>query len=176
MLGEGELPISAVFDSLRSVNYEGYLSLELKSEWLSTLGSPDIVLPQFAGYASSFESVPSWQNKLYDNKAGTGKYIWKKESLIERTFSEVLDRVAEEFPDQEAFKYTTLDYTRTYAEFRDEVDVVARAFMAIGVKAGDHVAVWATNIPEWFLSYSGNAIICVILLCIGPCCQIHAQH
>ena len=173
LLGEGELPISAVFDSLRSVNYEGYLSLELKSEWLSTLGSPDIVLPQFAGYASSFESVPSWQNKLYDNKAGTGKYIWKKESLIERTFSEVLDRVAEEFPDQEAFKYTTLDYTRTYAEFRDEVDVVARAFMAIGVKAGDHVAVWATNIPEWFLSFWAVTKIGAVLVSMNTAYKIH---
>lgn len=173
LLGEGELPIRAVLDSLRSVNYEGYLSLELKSEWLNTLGSPDIVIPQFAGYASSFESVPSWQNKLYDNKAGTGKYIWKKETLIERTFSEVLDRVAEEFPDQEAFKYTTLDYTRTYSEFRDEVDIVARAFMAIGVKAGDHVAVWATNIPEWFLSFWAVTKIGAVLVSVNTAYKIH---
>lgn len=173
LLGEGELPIKSVFDSLRSVNYEGYMSLELMPEWLESLGSADIVLPQFAGYMSTFESVPSWQNNLYDNKAKTGKYIWKKETLIERTFSQVLDRVVEEFPDQTAFKYTTLDYTRTYTEFRDEVDVVARSLMALGVKAGDHVAVWATNVPEWYLSFWASAKIGAVLVTVNTAYKIH---
>ena len=55
--------------------------------------------------------------------------------------------MVEEFPDQYAFKYTTLDYTRTYAQFRDDVDACARAFVSMGVTAGTKVAVWATNIP-----------------------------
>ncbi len=173
LLGEGDLPIKGVFDSLRSVNYEGYMSLELMPEWLESLGSTDIVLPQFVGYMSTFESVPSWQNKLFDNKAGTGKYIWKKETLIERTFSQVLDRVVEEFPDQTAFKYTTLDYTRTYSEFRDEVDVVARSLMALGVKAGDHVAVWATNVPEWYLSFWATTKIGAVLVTVNTAYKIH---
>lgn len=173
LLGEGDLPIKDVFDSLRSVNYEGYISLELLPEWLESLGSTDIVLPQFVGYMSAFESVPSWQNSLYDNKRGTGKYIWKKETLIERTFSQVLDRVVEEFPDQTAFKYTTLDYTRTYAEFRAEVDVVARALMALGVKAGDHVAVWATNVPEWYLTFWATTKIGAVLVTVNTAYKIH---
>ncbi len=173
LLGEGDLPLQSVFDSLRSVNYEGYLSLELKENQLGTLGLLDIVLPQFAGYASAFESVPSWQNKLYDNKSGTGKFIWKKEQLIERTFPEVLNRVAEEFPDQIAFKFTTLDYTRTYAEFKDEVDEAARALMAIGVKAGDHVAVWATNIPEWYLTFWATTKIGAVLVTMNTAYKIH---
>ena len=173
LLGEGNLPIRSVFDSLRSVNYEGFLSLELKRTQLGALGDLDIVLPQFAGYASSFESVPSWQNKLYDNKTKTGKYIWKKEQLIERTFPEVLDRVAEEFPDQVAFKYTTLDYTRTYSEFKDEVNEAARALMAIGVKAGDHVAVWATNIPEWYVTFWATTKIGAVLVTMNTAYKIH---
>lgn len=119
LLGEGELPLKDIFDSLRAINYEGYMSLELMPEWIESLGDTEIVLPQFASYMSTFESVPSWQNNLYDNKRKTGKYIWKKETLIERTFSQMLDKVVEEFPDQIAFKFTTLDYTRTYREFRD---------------------------------------------------------
>ena len=173
LLGEGDLPIKKVFDSLRSINYDGFISLELMQEWLETLGDAEIVLPQFAGYMSSFESVPSWQNKLFDNKRKTGKFIWEKETLIERTFSQVLDKVVEEFPDQIAFKYTTLDYTRTYSEFRDEVDKVARALMAIGVGKGDHVAVWATNVPEWYLTFWATTKIGAVLVTVNTAYKIH---
>ncbi len=173
LLGEGDLPIKQVFDSLRSINYEGFISLELLPSWLESLGDENIVLPQFVSYMGSFESVPSWQNKLYDNKRKTGKFIWEKEKLIERTFSQVLDRVVEEFPDQLAFKYTTLDYTRTYSEFRAEVDVVARALMSLGVKAGDHVAVWATNVPEWYLTFWATTKIGAVLVTVNTAYKIH---
>lgn len=56
-----------------------------------------------------------------------GKYVWEKYSLIDLTFSQVLDQMVEEFPDQYAFRFTTLDYTRTYSQFRDDVDHFARA-------------------------------------------------
>ncbi|MCQ2387684.1 MAG: AMP-binding protein, partial [Clostridia bacterium] len=173
LLGEGDLPIKSAFESLRSINYDGYLSLELIPKWLESLGDADIVIPQFASYMSIFEDVPSWQNKLYDNKSKTGKYIWKKESLIEKTFPQVLDRLVEEFPDQYAFKYTTLDYTRTYSEFRDEVDIVARALISVGVKAGDHVAVWATNIPEWYLTFWATTKIGAVLVTVNTAYKIH---
>ena len=42
---------------------------------------------------------------LYWNNTHTGKYVWKKEALIDCTFPQVLDRMVEEFPDQYAFKY-----------------------------------------------------------------------
>ena len=173
LLGEGDLPIKDVFNTLRSINYEGYMSLELLPSWLESLGDADIILPQFASYMSTFESVPSWQSNLYDNNTKTGKYIWKKETLIERTFSQVLDKVVEEFPDQIAFKYTTLDYTRTYSEFRDEVDIVARSLMALGVKAGDHVAMWATNVPEWYLTFWATTKIGAVLVTVNTAYKIH---
>ena len=173
LLGEGDLPIKNVFSSLSSINYEGYASLELMPMWLESLGDMDIILPQFTSYMGTFESVPSWQSTLYDNNAKTGKYVWKKETLIERTFSQVLDKMVEEFPDQLAFRYTTLDYTRTYSEFRDEVDVVARSLMALGVKAGDHVAVWATNVPEWYLTFWATAKIGAVLVTVNTAYKIH---
>lgn len=74
------------------------------------------------------------RDHLYSNKAGTGKFVWKKDILVDKTFSQVLDKMVEEFPDQLAFKYTTMDYTRTYSEFRDDVDTFARALVSLGVK------------------------------------------
>jgi fatty-acyl-CoA synthase len=43
----------------------------------------------------------------------------------------------------------------TYRELNTEVDRVAKALMAAGVKPGDHVAVWMVNRPEWvFLQFA----------------------
>ena len=173
LLGEGDLPLKEVFKSLRSINYENFISLELYPKDLEELGDAEIVIPQFAGYMSGFETAPSWRSGLYDNKAKTGKYIWEKETLIDCTFPQVLDRVVKEFPDQIAFKYTTLDYTRTYSEFRDEVDVVARALMSVGVGKGDHVAVWATNVPEWHLTFWATIKIGAVLVTMNTAYKIH---
>ena len=173
LMGEGIIPVSDICETLRTVNYEGFVSLEIPKDALGTLGDLEIVLPQFANFMSSFDVAPSWRSSLYDNKAKTGKYIWEKETLIDLTFPQVLDRVAEEFPDQYAFKYTTLDYTRTYSEFRDEVNKVARALMAIGVKSGDHVAVWATNVPEWYLTFWATIKIGAVLVTVNTAYKIH---
>ena len=81
--------------------------------------------------------------------------------------------MVKEFPDQIAFKYTTLDYTRTYSEFRDEVDVVARALMSVGVKKGDHVAMWATNVPEWYLTFWATIKIGAVLVTVNTAYKIH---
>ena len=104
-------------------------------------------------YMNRFESPRTLKKPLHFNRRHTGRYVWTKDALIDCTFSKVLDRMVEEFPDQYAFKYTTLDYTRTYSEFRDDVDEFCRSLIALGVKAGSHVAVWATNIPQWYIAF-----------------------
>ncbi|MDA3038876.1 MAG: long-chain fatty acid--CoA ligase, partial [Actinomycetota bacterium] len=37
----------------------------------------------------------------------------------------------------------------TYRQFTADVDRVAKGLMALGIKPGDHVALWMTNRPEW---------------------------
>jgi len=81
--------------------------------------------------------------------------------------------MVEEFPDQYAFRYTTLDYTRTYSQFRDDVDKFARSLIALGVKRGDHVAVWATNIPQWFVTFWATTKIGAVLVTVNTAYKIH---
>ena len=129
LIGEGTMPISDVMRALSSVNYGAFISLEWKPEWLEDLQDPEVIFPYFINYMSRFHSTRDMKKSLYFNHDGTGQYVWKKDELIDLTFSQVLDRVADEFPDQYCFKYTTLDYTRTYAEFREEVDRFARSLV-----------------------------------------------
>ncbi|MCU7548728.1 AMP-binding protein [Chitinophagaceae bacterium LB-8] len=99
--------------------------------------------------------------------------MWPKETLIDDTFADVLDRVCKEFPDQYAFRYTDLDYTRTYTEFRKDVDRFARGLIAIGVNKGDHVAIWATNVPAWFITFWATTKIGAVLVTMNTAYKIH---
>ncbi len=47
------------------------------------------------------------------------------------------------------------DRRLTYAELAPEVDRYARGFVAIGVEAGERVAIWAPNCAEWMLAALG---------------------
>ena len=136
MMGEGDIPIDDMMMALRSINYEGYVSLEWVKRWAPDLSDAGIVFPHYANFMSRYTEKRAIKSHLFENAAKTGKYVWEKESLIDLTFPQVLDRMVDEFPDQYAFRYTTMDYTRTYSEFRDDVDTFARALIAIGVKPG----------------------------------------
>ncbi len=173
LIGEGEMPIEEMMLGLRSVNYDGFISLEWHPEWCKELDDMEIIFAQFVNFMKQFADTRGSDNSLYYNRAHTGKYVWEKDRLIDATFSEVLDRMVEEFPDQYAFKYTTLDYTRTYSEFRDDVDEFARALVALGVKAGSHVAVWATNIPQWFIAFWATVKLGAVLVTVNTAYKIH---
>ena len=173
LIGEGTMPIEDIMRALSSVNYDAFISLELKPEWQSDLSDPEVIFPYFVNYMSRFHSTRDMKKSLYFNHDGTGQYIWKRDELINMTFSEVLDRVAEEFPDQYCFKYTTLDYTRTYAQFREDVDRFARALVSLGVKAGSKVAVWATNLPAWYITFWATVKLGAVLVTVNTAYKIH---
>ncbi len=172
LLGEGQLPIADMMSALRSVNYDGFLSLVFDPAWCPELSDMEMILSQFAGVIRSFGDPARREKTFYYNKTHTGKYLWKKDVLIDETFSSVLDRMVENFPDQYAFKYTTLDYTRTYREFRDDVDTFARALVALGVKAGTHVAVWASNVPEWYIAFWATVKLGAVLVTVNTAYKI----
>ena len=173
LLGEGDLPIRDMMKALRSVNYDGFISLVWDPTWCPELDDMEIIFSQFISYMKQFADTSKNESALYWNKAHTGKFVWKKETLIDATFSDVLDRMVEEFPDQIAFKYTSLDYTRTYAEFRDDVDEFARVLISLGVKAGSHVAVWASNVPQWYIAFWATVKLGAVLVTVNTAYKIH---
>lgn len=173
MMGEGDLPIDDMMMALRSINYDGYVSLEWVKRWAADLLDAGVVFPNFANYMTRYMEKSSVKGHLFDNNAKTGKYVWQKDTLIDLTFPQVLDRMVEEFPNQYAFRYTTMDYTRTYAEFRDDVDTFARSLIALGVKPGDHVAIWATNVPQWFITFWATTKIGAVLVTVNTAYKIY---
>ncbi len=169
LIGEGDLPVEKLLNALSSLNYEGYIC----AAWNEEIEDADIVLTHFSNYLSSLKREKKSFEHGYYNRAKTGTFVWKKYDVIEATFSDVLDTMAKTYPDQYAFKYPTLDYTRTYAQFRRDVDECAAALISLGVKAGDHVAVWATNVPEWFITFWATTKIGAVLVTVNTAYKIH---
>ena len=173
LIGEGNLPVKEMVRALSSIDYDGFVSLEWKTEWMEDLPYYEVIFPHFVNYMSRFEKTRGLKKMLYPNHDGSGQYVWKKDELINLTFSQVLDRMVEEFPDQYAFKYTTLDYIRTYEEFRDDVDQFAKALISMGVKAGSKVSIWATNVPAWYISFWAATKIGAVLVTVNTAYKIH---
>lgn len=69
--------------------------------------------------------------------------------LVERTLGDWLEHWATVTPDKEYIVYSDRDLRFTWKAFNKRVDEAALGFMAIGVKKGDHVGIWAQNVPEW---------------------------
>ena len=171
MLGRGDLPLDAMIGALGSIGYTGYISLEWVKRWMPELSDAGIVFPQFADYMSKYRT--KYKHELQTSRRGNGHYPWPKERLIDYTFPDVLDRICEQFPNQFAFRYTELDYTRTYPQFRDDVDTFARALIAMGVGVGDKVAIWATNVPAWYITFWATTKIGAILVTVNTGNKIH---
>lgn len=169
LIGEGDLDVEKLLNALSSLNYEGYIC----AAWNEEISDADIVLTHFTNYISALNREKKTFDHAYYNRAKTGTFVWKKYDVVDATFSQVLDTMAETYPDQYAFKYPTLDYTRTYEQFRRDVDECAAALISLGVKAGDHVAVWATNVPQWFVTFWATTKIGAVLVTVNTAYKIH---
>ena len=89
------------------------------------------------------------------------------------TIGDVLDRQAERFAERDALVNVETGERFTYAEFRDEVERVARGLMALGIQRGHHVGIWATNYSEWVLTQFATAKIGAVMINVNPAYRTH---
>jgi fatty-acyl-CoA synthase len=84
------------------------------------------------------------------------------------TFGQVLDETVQRYPDRDALVFPQCDLQLSYREFLERVDAAARGLLALGIRPGDHVAVWATNVPEWVILQFATARIGSVMVTINP--------
>lgn len=87
--------------------------------------------------------------------------------LIEFTLCDLLEKWAREIPDHEFIVYPDRNLRFTYAQFNQRVDQLAKGLLAIGVKKGDKVGIWATNVPDWSTFMYATAKIGAILVTVN---------
>src|SRR5918911_2830670 len=84
------------------------------------------------------------------------------------TVGGLLNLVAGHRPEDDALVYADRGLRYSYAEFKEVVDRCARALMALGLKKGDHVAVWGQNVPEWVTLQFATGKAGTVLVTINP--------
>ena len=93
--------------------------------------------------------------------------IPRKNPTSDERLGDLLDKCIREHPDNDAIVYVDRDLRYSWKEWGEEVDRVAKGLMAMGVKKGEKVAVWATNVPDWVTLMFATARIGAILLTIN---------
>ncbi|MDD2321198.1 MAG: AMP-binding protein [Geobacteraceae bacterium] len=86
---------------------------------------------------------------------------------LECTIGGLLDQMAERFPDNDALVYVDRGLRYSYREFNEVCRQVAKGLLKLGVKKGDHVSIWATNVPEWVILQFATAKIGAVLVTIN---------
>lgn len=93
--------------------------------------------------------------------------------LIGRTIGEMFDEIADKYPDNDAIVSIHQDRRYTYRQLQQEVNRAAKGFIALGLKKGDRLAIWATNISEWVITQFATAKAGIVMVNINPAYRTH---
>lgn len=83
------------------------------------------------------------------------------------TIGDLLDLKAQQYPDKDALIHPYEGIRYSTKQFKEVCDITARGFMALGIGKGDHVAIWATNYPQWIVCQFATAKIGAVLVTVN---------
>ena len=86
---------------------------------------------------------------------------------IERTIGGLLDDIAGKFPENDALVYPERGIRYSYREFNELCRRVAKGLLAMGIRKGDNIAIWAHNVPEWVILQLASAKIGAVLVTVN---------
>ncbi len=100
-------------------------------------------------------------------------FMGSEKPLIGRTIGEMFDEIANKYPDNDAIVSIHQNQRYTYRQLQSAVNRAAKGFIALGLKKGDRLAIWATNISEWIISQFATAKAGIIMVNINPAYRTH---
>jgi fatty-acyl-CoA synthase len=83
------------------------------------------------------------------------------------TVGDLLDEIAAQHADREALVYHDRGLRYTYREFHDVCSLAAKGLMKLGIERGEHVAIWATNHPEWVITQFATGKMGAVLVTVN---------
>lgn len=100
---------------------------------------------------------------------GDPDYPLHSEKTIGRYFRDMVEIE----PDHEFVVYPDRDLRWTYKDFDERTDNLAKGLLAIGMKPGDHLGVWARNIPDWLTFMYATAKVGIVMVTVNPVYKGH---
>ncbi|HWQ44376.1 MAG TPA: AMP-binding protein [Methanosarcina barkeri] len=93
--------------------------------------------------------------------------------LIEDTIGVFFEKQVAIDPDHEFIIYPDRNLRFTYGQFNERVNNLAKGLLGIGIKKGDHVGIWAKNVPDWLTFMFATAKIGVVLVTVNTAYKSH---
>ena len=87
--------------------------------------------------------------------------------IIQATVGELLEEKARIQPEVEAVVYADRGLRWSYHEFNQQCRQAAKGFMHLGIDKGDHIAIWASNTPEWLVSQFSTGKMGAVLVTVN---------
>src|SRR5687768_15773382 len=87
--------------------------------------------------------------------------------LINITTGKLLETIAQKQGEKDALVYPDRGLRLSYKQFNEECRRIAKGLMSLGVEKGDHVAIWATNKPEWVTAQFATGKIGAVLVTVN---------
>jgi fatty-acyl-CoA synthase len=88
--------------------------------------------------------------------------------LIGETIGPFLTRIARQYGDNEALVVPHQGVRWTYTEFDARVSRLAAGLLALGLRPGDRIGIWAQNCAEWVLVQFATARAGLVMVNINP--------
>ncbi|MDP3631515.1 MAG: AMP-binding protein, partial [Actinomycetota bacterium] len=89
------------------------------------------------------------------------------------TIGQYFERTVAQDPKRDFVVYPDRDLRWSYGEFNERVDRLAKGLLAIDIRKGDHVGIWARNVPDWLTFMFATAKIGAVLVTVNPVYKSH---
>uniref|UniRef100_A9A666 AMP-dependent synthetase and ligase n=1 Tax=Methanococcus maripaludis (strain C6 / ATCC BAA-1332) TaxID=444158 RepID=A9A666_METM6 len=89
------------------------------------------------------------------------------------TIGELFEKQVQKDPEREFMVYPDRNLRLTYKEFDDRVNMLAKGLLEIGITKGDHVGIWAKNVPDWLTFMFATAKIGAVLVTVNTAYKSH---
>ncbi len=93
--------------------------------------------------------------------------------FTEDTLGDFFEKMVEKNPDQDFLVYPDRNLRFTYKEFDERANLLAKGLLSLGIEKGDHVGIWAKNVPDWLTFMLATAKIGAVLVTVNTAYKSH---
>jgi len=93
--------------------------------------------------------------------------------FTEDTIGDLFEKEVEKHPDRDFIIYPDRGLKFTYKDFDERVNMFAKGLLSMGIKKGDHVGIWARNVPDWLTFMFATAKIGVVIVTVNTSYKAH---
>lgn len=93
--------------------------------------------------------------------------------FTEDTIGDLFEKQAERNPNHDFLVFPDRNLRFSYKEFDERANLMAKGLISLGIKKGDHVGIWAKNVPDWLTFMLATAKIGAVLVTVNTAYKSH---